>query len=106
LSNCYSLRYSGNFKKLFYQAGDILRKRPITPSYILFYILFLPDSWRILIGFIAAWFLTPFIITPDMRISARLMLYVMTATIGYAATGVPARWITRFFKKLILGDKH
>lgn len=94
------------FRTIFYQTGDILRKRPITPSYIVFYILFLPDSWRILIGCIAAWLLTPFIVKPDMGISARVILYVMTATIGYAGSGVPARWITRFFKKLILGDKH
>ena len=92
--------------KLFFQTGDLLRKRPITPSYIVFYILFLPDSWRILLGIVAAWFLTPFIVKPDMGISARLILYIMIAGIGYAATGVPARLITRFFKKMILGDKH
>jgi hypothetical protein len=84
----------------------MLRKRPITPSYIVFYILFLPDSWRILLGIVAAWLLTPFIVKPDMGISAQVVLYIMIAGIGYAATGVPARWITRFFKKLILGDKY
>ena len=35
-----------------------------------------------------------------------LCAYIMVAGIGYAATGIPARWITEFFKKLILGDKR
>ncbi len=81
-----------------------MKKRPVTPSYIVFYILFLPDSWRILIGIIFSAFLTPLAVTPEMGISAKVLIYIMMATIGYGASGIPGRWISAAFKKLILGD--
>ena len=78
-----------------------MKKRPITPSYIFFYILFLPDTWRILMGIIFSAFLTPYIVT--QAVSAKVLLYIMIATIGYSASGIPGRWISKMFKKLILG---
>ena len=81
-------------------------KRSLTLSYILFYILFLPDSWQILAGVIAAYFLAPRAITPETGLFGRIMLYIMIATIGYAASRLPARGITRCIKKLILGDRQ
>ena len=85
--------------------GGILKKHPVTPTYILFYILFLPDSWRILMGIIFSGLLTPHISTPEIGLSGRVLIYIMMAVIGYSATGVPSRWITGLFKKVILGDK-
>jgi len=85
--------------------GDIVKKRPVTLNYILFYILFLPDSWRILMGAIFSGVLSSLIFTPEIDLSGRAVIYIMMAFIGYSATGVPARWITGVFKKLILGDK-
>ena len=82
-----------------------MRKRPLTLSYIIFYLLFSPDTWRILMGVIAAVIIVPLIAKPDMGLGARAVLFIMLATIGYTATGVPGRWIAQFFKKLILGDK-
>ena len=82
-----------------------MKKRPITLSYILFYILFLPDSWRILMGIIFSGVLSSLIFTPEIDFSGRVVISIMMAFIGYSATGVPARWITGMFKKLILGDK-
>ena len=82
-----------------------MSKRKLTPGYILFYILFWPDSWQILIGLVVAWFITPVIISPDMQSVAMVVLYIMVATIGYAASRGPARGITRWLKKIILGDK-
>lgn len=81
-------------------------KRPLTPSYVLFYILFLPDTWQVLIGVLAAYLITPSILSPEMTLPARAMIYIMMATIGYAASKVPARGITRMLKKWILGDRH
>jgi len=78
-------------------------KRPITPGYIIFYILFWPDTWRILIGVLAAVLLVPRIINGDMTVFAMAMLHVMVAGIGYAASGRIAGAIVRFLKKLILG---
>lgn len=80
-------------------------KRPLTPSYIVFYILFLPDSWQIVIGIVAAVLVTPAVVPPHMGGAGRVMLYIMIATIGYAGSRFIARRITHGLKKLILGDK-
>ncbi len=82
-----------------------MSKKKRTPGYIIFYILFLPDSWQILIGIVAAYLLFPFIVSAGMGLGANVMLYIMLAAIGYAGSKVPARWITRILKKWILGDR-
>jgi len=74
--------------------------------YTFFFILFLPDTWQILMGIILAIFLAPVMTSPEMGIAAKSMLYLMTATIGYAASGIPARGIVRVLKKVILGGKN
>ena len=80
-------------------------KRPITPGYVLFYILFLPDTWQVLIGVLVAIFVAPTVLSPEMSTSANVMVYLMLATIGYAASRGPARGFTRMIKKWILGDR-
>jgi len=75
------------------------------PSYIVFYILFSPDTWRILMGGLLAVFFTPHILSPDLAVGGRTMLYVMVATIGWALSGKPANWITAQLKKIVLGKK-
>ena len=85
--------------------GDNLQKRPRTFSYFFFYALFLPDSWQILIGVIASYFLAPLAMSPGTGLFGRVMLYVMIATIGYAASRLPARGICRIIKRLILGER-
>lgn len=87
-------------------AGELLAKRKITPGYVFFYILFLPDSWRIVIGVIVSVAATPYIIKPDMTAGAEGMLYIMTATIGYGVSGFAGRRISGFFKKLVLGENR
>ncbi|PIP40205.1 MAG: hypothetical protein COX19_06195 [Desulfobacterales bacterium CG23_combo_of_CG06-09_8_20_14_all_51_8] len=86
--------------------GDPLKKRPVTLNYVIFYILFLPDTWRILMGIIISALITPHVTTPNLGVSGRIMLYLMIATIGYAGTAIPGRWVSEMFKKLILGDKR
>jgi hypothetical protein len=83
-----------------------LQKRPLTFSYIFFYILFLPDSWQVLIGVAVAYIFAPLAFTPETGQLGRIMLYVMITTIGYAASRLPARGMTRIIKKLILGDRQ
>jgi len=80
-------------------------KRPITPGYVLFYTLFLPDTWQILIGVLVAYFVTPAVLSPEMGTFAKVMVYIMIATIGYAASRGLARGITRMIKKWILGNR-
>ena len=78
-------------------------KRPLTPAYVIFYILFWPDTWRILTGVLMALLLAPYILPADLGMGGRAMLYVMIAVIGWALSGKPAGWITTKLKKLILG---
>jgi hypothetical protein len=85
--------------------GILSKKRPLTPGYVIFYIIFLPDTWQALVGLLAAFFLTPLILSPEMGVSAEILLYIMIATIGYAASRGPARGLTRMIKKWVLGDR-
>lgn len=85
--------------------GVILQKRKLTPAYIFFYILFSPDTWKILMGIIVAYFLAPVITSPDTGDGGKAMLYVMIAAIGYSVSGIPANRITAYFKKIILNKK-
>ncbi len=77
-------------------------KRPVTPTYIAFYILFLPDSWQAVMGLIFALLLRPYATSPDMGLLKSILIFVMLAAIGYTITRIPARWITRQLKRLIL----
>ncbi len=81
-------------------------KRPVTFNYIVFYILFLPDTYQILIGIITAVFLAPQVFKPEMTMPSKVMIYIMVGTIGYAASRIPGKWISEVFKTLILGDKQ
>ena len=78
------------------------KKRPLTPAYVVFYILFWPDTWRILVGLLTAMLFTPHILPEDMGTAGRAMLYVMVAAIGWSLSNKPARWITAQLKKMIL----
>ena len=77
-------------------------RRPLTPAYVIFYILFWPDTWRILTGVLMALLVTPYILPADLGLGGRVMLYVMVAAIGWALSGKPAGWITTTLKRLIL----
>lgn len=79
-------------------------KRPITPTYIVFYILFLPDSWQILMGILFAAVLNRFAVSPEMASVSKILVFIMLATIGYTVTRIPARWITQKLKTWILGQ--
>lgn len=76
-----------------------------SPLYVLFYILFLPDSWQIVIGIIASIIFAPQAITPETGGFGSAMMYIMIATIGYAASRPIGRGITNRLKKWMLGDR-
>lgn len=82
-----------------------MTKKPLTASYIFFYILFSEDTWRILVAIIFTALVAPRIQHPEITVAGYILLYIMIATIGYAFGGLPARLITRGFKKMILGDR-
>jgi hypothetical protein len=85
--------------------GEILQKSSRSFSYYIFYALFLPDTWQIIIGIVASYLLTPSALSRESGVFGRVMLYIMIATIGYTASRLPARGISRIIKKMILGDK-
>ncbi len=82
-----------------------MAKRKLTPAYVFFYLLFLPDTWRVLMGIVVARFLVPAIAKPDMGSGAIILLYIMCATIGYVLFAKPGQWISKFLKGMILKDK-
>ncbi len=71
-----------------------MSQRKKTPVYILFYILFSPETWRLVAGILAAGLLTPLVSGPEHGPGARVILFVMLTTIGYASSGRAARWIS------------
>jgi hypothetical protein len=81
-------------------------KRPITPGYIIFYLLYSADTYRIIAGLVFSVLLTPSIAPPELQPAGRLVLYVMVAAIGWAITAKPGQWIADGLKKLILGNKR
>lgn len=81
-------------------------KRPLTAGYVFFYLIFWPDTWRILIGVAAAWGLAPRLVSPSMGAPGTVMIYLMLATIGYALSAVPARWVSAGIKRFFLKGKR
>lgn len=80
-------------------------KRQITPTYIVFYILFLPDTWQILMGIGFALLLQSLATSPEMTAFSKVLIFVMLVTIGYAITRMPAKWIAGKIKKFFLGGR-
>jgi len=81
-------------------------RQPKTGAYYLFYLLFSTDFWRIVMGAAVSIVATPHLAPMDMSAAGRAMLYVMAAAIGWAITAVPARWISRAMKTVILPDRR
>ena len=79
--------------------------RPVTPGYIVFYILFLPDTWQLIAGFIASGLISPRIMPPDFDSAAQIVVFFMIAAIGYTASRPLGKWIAGALKKIILGNK-
>lgn len=80
-------------------------KRPFTPTYILFYLLFWPDTWRITIGLIAGILLTPHLTKTESNPLQTGMLFIMLAAIGYAASAKPAKIISTKLRTLVLKNR-
>lgn len=83
-----------------------MTKRPITPAYIVFYILFSPDTYRVLAAVVLAWLLAPpLIASREMSPVAGVVVWIMVAGIGYGFSGLPARSIAKFLRRKILGNR-
>ncbi len=81
-------------------------KTRITPVYIFFYILFLPDTYRVLLGMALALLLAPLVIEINPITGAGwFMIYLMLATIGYAVTGKIGDRIAKLAKNAVLKNE-
>jgi hypothetical protein len=85
-----------------HKESGCLKKRPLTPAYVFFYILFWPDTWRIAIGLAASVLFAPALISPGMGWPTAALLHLMIACIGYAVSSTPGRAIAGFLQKQIL----
>lgn len=83
-----------------------MKKRSLSVSYLLFYILFWPDTYRIVFGIVGAVLLAPLMLDPSASVANSAMVHTMLAVIGYAATARPARSIASFLQKKVLKGHH
>jgi hypothetical protein len=77
------------------------KPKPRGPKDIVLYFLLLPDTYRILIGTVMAIVLTPHLLPIDRTGMGRYVLFIMLTVIGWAVSGVPARWLTQRLQALI-----
>ena len=70
-------------------------KRPLTVSYLFFFLLLSDDTWRIAAGFVCAVFLGP-MVTQGRNLSqgGEAVVWMMIMAIGWSVTGWPAKKIT------------
>ena len=79
-----------------------MQKRPFSVAYIFFYVLFSPDTWRIMTGFVCAFFLAP-LVTRGRNLSqgGEVMVWLMIMAIGWSVTAWPARKITAVLRRAV-----
>ncbi|MFO8083121.1 MAG: hypothetical protein R6U27_02225 [Desulfobacterales bacterium] len=83
-----------------------MKKQKIGVSYIFFYILFFPDTYRIIIGLLVAWLLAPSVIGSRLMTQAEgFMVWLMIAVIGYTISGRIGNLIADRMKNFILPDR-
>ncbi|BBO72884.1 hypothetical protein DSCW_03010 [Desulfosarcina widdelii] len=79
-----------------------MQKRPLTASYIFFYLLFSDDTWRILAGFLMAVFLGPLVTRGrDLSQGGEVMVWLMIMAIGWSVSAWPAKKITGALQKAV-----
>ncbi|MDL2274929.1 hypothetical protein LJC22_02240 [Desulfosarcina sp. OttesenSCG-928-G10] len=79
-----------------------MKKRPLTPSYLFFYVLLSEDTWRILAGFILAVCAGPGLAKgQNLAPAAEAMVWVMLLAIGWAISAWPARKISAALQRAI-----
>lgn len=82
-----------------------MARRPITPAYVLFYILFLPDTWQALFGIIGSYLISSRMIPADLNKGGKVMAFLMIGTIIFAASKPVGKWVSNSMKKFFLGNK-
>jgi hypothetical protein len=82
--------------------GVEMANRPLSLSYLFFYLLLSPDTWRILFGFIGAVVLGPMLTeSRNLGQGGETMVWLMIMAIGWSVTGWPAKKITGALQRTI-----
>jgi hypothetical protein len=76
------------------------KKKRLTPTYILFHILFSEDTWRVAIGIALAILSAPILRPFDHTGIGRYVMFVTAVVVGWAISKVPSQWIVRQFRLL------
>lgn len=79
-----------------------MARHPITFGYVLFYVLFSVDTWRIVLGIIIAFFLVPRIPATHIGPGGKAMLWVMVACIGWWITAYPGKLMANAVRRFFL----
>ena len=82
-----------------------MAKKALTPTYIFFFLLFWPDTWRIFIGLAIGGLVAPRLGGAHDTATTSVILFVMLAAIGYAASAKPAQFISAKLRHLILAKR-
>ena len=75
-------------------------KKRLTPTYIVFHILFSEDTWRVAIGIALAVVSAPMLRPFDHTGIGRYIMFVTAVLIGWAISKVPSQWIVRQIRQL------
>ena len=79
-----------------------MQKRPLTVSYIFFYLLLSDDTWRIAAGFVFAVVLGPLVTQgKNLGRGGEVMVWLMIMAIGWSVTAWPAKKITAFLQRAV-----
>ena len=79
-----------------------MQKRPVTVSYILFYLLLSDDTWRIAAGFLCAFFLGPLVTQGrNLNQGGEVIVWLMIMAIGWSVTAWPAKKITGALQRAV-----
>ena len=76
-------------------------KHRLSPAYILFHLLFSPDTWRVFLGTVIAVILTPIILPVDRTGMGRYVIFIMLVVLVWALSSVPAKWIAARLQQML-----
>lgn len=76
-------------------------KQRLTPAYIVFHILFSPDTWRVAFGTVIAVILTPLILPVDRTGMGRYVIFIMLVVLVWAISTAPAKWVAARLQRLM-----
>lgn len=73
-----------------------IKNKPFTPAYVLFYLIFSEDTWRLGFGGLFAYIFAPSVLaTREVQLGGIVLVYLMLICIGWWAFAYPAKKITQ-----------